>query len=352
MKSAFRNITISPSGNLYGSENVLFDYLSTTELNHIVFVPKKSQFEQKLKNQKWSHRIIGFNPNRLELFYAYLILIILTKGIKVVYINEGGHYKWIKLISKIFKRKYFIVHLRMIFDANVQRIGSLPSNVKLIAISRFVANELNVNKIPVEIIYDGFKLIKQNPTSSKTKSVLKIGIIGRISTDKGIDKFYKLVKELESRSLINQFEFSFYGSNRLTSEDLRLFNSFEKKYSNIKYTGFKNPDEIYKEIHAVLHFNTEEGLGRVFLESIANGIPFIGFNSAGIREVGEILNQENLLIDPDKSDNIEKMVNLLIETSNNYKSICQTIYLCQKKLNNFDINNYSQRLDIILSKKK
>lgn len=76
MSKKHQVITISPSGNLYGSENVFFDYLCTTELNHIVFVPKNSSFEQKLKSQKWNHRIIGFNPNRLELTVALLVNII------------------------------------------------------------------------------------------------------------------------------------------------------------------------------------------------------------------------------------------------------------------------------------
>lgn len=349
MSKKHQVITISPSGNLYGSENVLFDYLSTTELNHIVFVPKNSSFEQKLKSQKWNHRIKSFNPRRLKLFYAYLILFILISRIKSVYVNEGGHYRWIKFLAKLLPSIKYTVHLRMIYDAKIERIGyKIPKNVRLVAISKYVAEALTNFEIKVDIVYDGFKLINQNPTNSKRDKVLKIGIIGRVSTDKGINKFYQLINELELRSLMNQFEFHFYGSNRLANEDLNLFNSFQKQYSNIKFRGFENPDKIYKEIHAVLHFNMEEGLGRVFLESIASGIPFIGYDSAGISEVGKILNQENLLIDPD--DNIEKMVNLLIKTSTNYETICQTINLCQKKLNTFDINEYSQRIDTILSK--
>ena len=82
-------ITISPSGNLYGSENLFLDYLCTIELNHIVFVPKNSQFEHWLKSQKWNHQVIGFNPKSLKFFYAYLFLFVSFKRNKSVYLNEG-----------------------------------------------------------------------------------------------------------------------------------------------------------------------------------------------------------------------------------------------------------------------
>ena len=42
-------LIISPSGNLYGSENVLLDYLNGTGWRHTVAVPVGTKLEQKLR---------------------------------------------------------------------------------------------------------------------------------------------------------------------------------------------------------------------------------------------------------------------------------------------------------------
>jgi hypothetical protein len=47
-------IIISPSGNLYGSEQVLFDYLVHTSKFSYTFVPKNSIFASTLKKKKSS----------------------------------------------------------------------------------------------------------------------------------------------------------------------------------------------------------------------------------------------------------------------------------------------------------
>ncbi|MDI1323216.1 MAG: glycosyltransferase [Algoriphagus sp.] len=344
-------ITISPSGNLYGSENVLFDYLLTTKLNHIVFVPKNSQFQQKLQNQNWDHHIIGFNPKSLEFFYAFLFLFILSKQITSVYINEGGHYKWIKWMAMILPKTKFTVHLRMVYDARIDRIGQkIPKNIRLLAISHYVAEELKNNEIEVEVVYDGFI---NNITSYKfpiSGKKIKVGIIGRISVTKGIHKFYELIDELKKRKQFHLFEFHFYGSNHLSKGDSDFFFTLLKDNPSIHFHDFQTPETVFKSIDLVIHFNKEEGLGRIFLESIANGLPFIGYNTSGISEVGEILGLQHFLIEGYQKDDTEELTKLLVSVAKNLISIQESIYLSQKKLSNFDIYVYVKKLDLNLLK--
>ncbi|MDX1652590.1 MAG: glycosyltransferase [Brumimicrobium sp.] len=351
MSKNHKIVTISPSGNLYGSENVLFDYLCTTELNHIVFVPKDSQFEQKLKSQKWNHRIKRFNPKRLELFYTNLILLLLTSRIKSVYVNEGGHYKWIKLIAQILPRIKFTVHLRMVYDAKTQRIGfKTLENIRLIAISEYVAQELKKNRIKVDIIYDGFKC-QNNITKEKTedKSIYQVAIIGRIAESKGIFQLPQILKELDKQNEIEHFSFNLYGEIML-SESKEAFDLETKKYKNyIHLKGFKTTDEIFKTTHLVLHLSKEEGLGRIFLESICFKKPFIGFYSSGLREIANLTGLDELMVDlsDNEQDNAKSIAEKLTNIKRNYSEYSEKINP-SKDLEPFSIAKYSYQIDSIL----
>lgn len=344
-------ITISPSGNLYGSENVLFDYLYTTELNHIVFVPNNSPFEQKLKSQKWNHRIKSFNPKRLKLFYAYLILFILISRIKSVYVNEGGHYKWIKFLSKLLPSIKFTVHLRMIYDAQVERVGLiLPKNLRLIAISQYVANELLKKRIDVDVVYDGFTCINNTKEEKNgEKNIFQVAIIGRIAESKGVFLLPKIIKELDKRSEIQNFSFNLYGEIML-NKSKETFDLETKEFQDfIHLKGFKTTDEIFKTTHLVLHLSKEEGLGRIFLESICFKKPFIGFYSSGLKEIANLTGLDELMVDLNTNDkeNAVAMANKMIELKKNFTKYSDKISPSQN-LEPFSIAKYTPQMDSIL----
>ena len=129
-----KTIIISPSGNFYGSEQVLFDYLNTTNLSFQLFVPKDSFFEKKLLLQKklWEfNRIKSFRS--VKILYFKIFLELLFKPIKSVYLNEAGHIRYIFILAKVFKSVKFIVHVRLVEDAS--RIKKQAKNLKYFAIS-------------------------------------------------------------------------------------------------------------------------------------------------------------------------------------------------------------------------
>lgn len=93
-------IIISPSGKFYGSEQVLFDYLTNSNVNYSIFVAEKDLFYTKLKKTTRFKDVTSFSNIRV-LYFKMLLFCIFSK-VKTIYINEAGHNKYIILLAKLF----------------------------------------------------------------------------------------------------------------------------------------------------------------------------------------------------------------------------------------------------------
>lgn len=326
-----KKIIISPSGNLYGSENVLFDYLNYSNIEfETVYVPRNSQFHSKLKKAQFRTK-----PYQNLLFlYFELFLRLLTEKIDTVYCNEGGHIRYIELLASTFQRINFVIHIRINEDVN--RAKSKRKNIKFISISRTIFDGINIGNL----IYDGYNFELMNSWNVLVEKVIKVGIVGRITLTKGIGFFTQEFID-NCGSLI---EFHFYGD---IDNDFKQSKLFEELISrqNISFHGFfPNKDLIYKNVDVILHLNENEPLGRIFFESIDFGVPFIGVNSGGIGEIASIIdypyvyNQMNISL-------------VLYGLSNNRWSfdLEQLQYARENAIKHFSINNYSKEIDKLLS---
>ena len=282
-----RTIVISPSGSFYGSEQVLFNFLSNTTKSYKIYVPSNSIFYGKLQVLN-KHKIVGFSTVcwlYLTLFWQFF-----SVPYKTLYINEGGHVKYAKLLAKLFKQIRIVVHIRILEDCNPSRLGQLPSNVLLIAISDYVSNQLN--NYPHYKIYDPLDTVPlQQQKFNKDNSKFRIGIIGRVSESKGLKYYDAFFEYIISNPFKLPIEFKFFGD--IMEHEERAI-TFYKQYQDtdlpILFKGFlNNQDELYAQLNMVLHLNPNEPLGRIGLESWARGIPFVCFNLGGTGEINQLL---------------------------------------------------------------
>ena len=102
------SIIISPSGNFYGSERTLTDFLSSCQNKYIVYIPKKSILSVKINILKSKHLLRYYNLNNIPFLYLKVVYHIIFQNINSVYINEAGHSKYIRLLSYIFSNIKFI----------------------------------------------------------------------------------------------------------------------------------------------------------------------------------------------------------------------------------------------------
>ncbi len=342
-------LIISPSGNFYGSEQVLYDYLGSTSLHFDIAVPEKSVLENKLKNVFSNHTLRGFSNDHLVLFYTKLLTGLLFGRYQHVYINEAGHTRYILLLAKFFPKKKFFIHVRIIEDTAAARWKLLPGkNVTILSISNFIQNALPFNS---ELLYDPFHFTDHEEDSSRPASVemLRVGIIGRVTRTKGLDKLFDLITYLRSIDAEKKFRFKLFGT---IEADARNDNWIDKLASldAVSVEGFyDNQNEMYRSIDCILHLSEQEALGRIFLEAINIGKPFIGMDAAGIGEIGHLLNMEDALVQPGKNAFIEIAGNLKL-IANQYAECCKAIDSVKTKAAEiFGMPAYKNTMDKLLA---
>ncbi|REE27446.1 glycosyltransferase involved in cell wall biosynthesis [Winogradskyella pacifica] len=290
---------ISPSGKFYGSEQTLFNFLSLTNGYDVYIKNEPNGLFEKLKSNTFNHRYFSFN--KLSIFY-FLFSIKLLYKYKKVYINEAGHSKYIIGLSKLFFWKSFYIHVRLTEDTVLSRWKGIGSNIHLISTSKYIADLLNEHvQVQSVVISSPARAFNENIKWNykyNDITIKNVGVIGRLTTSKGIHEMKEFFTYLEKNKNEN-FNFYFYGDVDKTDKNvvafLNLVESF--KHVNVSFEGFvSDKSEMYANIDLVLHFNKEEPLGVIFLEALNQGKPFVGFNSGGIGCIAQNLNLENYMV--------------------------------------------------------
>lgn len=344
-------LVISPSGNLYGSEQVLLDYLKSTKLHFDVMIPVKSKFLEEAKKVVFGHRILNFNDKQLKIFYLQVFFKLLIGKYNTVYINEAGHSKYILLLARIFRSKQFVIHVRIAEDTNISRWKNISDkNIRLISISKTISEKLQFKSTLLYDLYFFSNEYKIN-TSYRNGEITKIGIIGRVTFTKGLLELEKLVDYITQNNLEGLYTFIMYGDITVDLESKPVIKKL-KNNKAIEFRGFvASKKDIYNEIDIVLHLSKMEPLGRIFLEAIDEGKPFIGFNCAGIGEIGQLTGLDELLCNPVNDNFPKEMVIKLEKIRNSYQEYSEKV-IAKKKIaaEIFSVSAYTTQMDYILSK--
>lgn len=341
-------VTISPSGNFYGSEQVLFDYLSETKLQHTVKVKGHGELFIRLKT---IHIYASQFQSEKKMYIALLALCMAGK-VKSVYANEAGHSRYLKAFAFLFPFIRFVVHVRIIEDTKKKRWGGkCPQNLKVVSISRFIQNKLS---IPSRLIYDPYPFSENALIVERDRAKsLHVGIIGRISESKGVDNILELLGLVEKNGCADLFCFHFFGEPTI---EVLLSGKVEKikKFSNVVLEGFvADKGSMYNRINCVLHGAENEPLGRIFLEAIDRGLPFIGINSGGIGEIASLVGLEQMLV-TNHAETIGTQLLFKLQTlKKEYGLALENLALAKERAKNiFSLSAYTEQLDSLLSAKE
>jgi hypothetical protein len=314
-------IIISPSGAYYGSEQMLHEHLIHSKKKFKIYVKTPGSFYKKLKQSGLKHKLLPFNSEKL--LYLKIFIQLLFGNYHSVYVNEGGHIKYIKLLAWLFKSKRFVVHVRLVEDTNKDRLGNTISpNIQLVCVSNFINNKIllnnpDINPTQVLTVHDYYisNDIKE-PSQVKTE-VIRIGILGRVSKAKGISKAKNLLQYWD-KNIEQSVEFYFYG-DVIEDEDVLSFKNAIKTFSSVKvfFKGFVSDKEaFFKTFDMVIHFNALEPFPRIYFDSMARLKPVLGFDSGGIGEQARIFGFEDILVKLD-DDWSKNMSDKIIEVADN-----------------------------------
>jgi glycosyltransferase involved in cell wall biosynthesis len=342
------NILISPSGKLYGSEQVLIDYLYYTRLKFSVFVSGNGLLYNELK-RKFEKLDISVFENVRSLYFRIFFLC-LTKKVTAVYVNEAGHSKYIFLLARFFKKVKFVIHVRLIEDTSLGRSprSIRTNNITVFSVSRFISAKIPVKNTQ---LYDPYPFEKDETLiRTRRPEVLVVGIIGRLSVSKGIDTIIQLLELVSINNLTDKINFQFYG---YITDDVDSFRSSKlKAFGNAGLNGFESEKEkIYNSIDCVLHASPVEPLGRIFLEAIDFNKPFIGIDNGGIGEIGSLLNLDKLLVDPGQDGTAQELLEKLILLHGSYDTFVNMVF-SRKGLAKeiFSPEKYAAKIDSFLKK--
>lgn len=343
---------ISPSGNLYGSEKVLLDFLTTTKNSYDVWLPK-GKLHKKLGSEK-KHQFFLFSS--VKLLYIKLGCLLIIGKYRKLYINEAGHIKYIKILAKLFPNREFVVHIRLKEDAEHERIGYLQANIKLIVISKYIGSLVEKLGLPYAHIYDPFKMAMQklpittNISGKRTK--IKLGIVGRVTPSKGLAEILSFVRFL-NYSHNSRIELNFFGDVEKDKVEVREFIKEIEELSYVKlfFIGFTSSiTEIYNSIDLVVHFNHMEPLGRITFETIWFGKPFFGFTSGGTGELCHCLGLQKFLVILEKGweqNLLNKIESFANANNENYDDVRKAQNIIES---HFTVEKYTQGLEKILDK--
>ena len=335
-------IIVSPSGSFYGSEQVLYSHLDYTKKSYTVFVPANSFFSEKLKQQ---HKHNVYNFSSVRLLYVKIFLKLLFAKYTTLYINEGGHIKYAKLIAKLLPFVNVFVHIRLVEDTTSSRLGKLPKNLKLISISSFIRELLLPGYTSIKIVdpLDISNVFKQR--FKFNKQCIRIGIMGRVSLSKGLYNYEKLFNHYFSLQDLKNIQFIFFGD--VVDKEKEALEFFDKysglDFPQIEFKGFvEDQEKIFSSIDAVLHLNEKEPLGRIGLESWARGIPFVCFNAGGCKEINQTLGMERFSLPSDTNWEVE-VIDLISSLDNFSNTEQDTARLNLQSY--FSIDRYVEQLE-------
>lgn len=336
-------IVISPSGNFYGSEQVLFDYLKNTSFTYHVFVPEETVFFEKVKTT--AHQVSTFGS--VKSLYFRIFRMLLTGKYKTVYINEAGHSSYIHLLAHLFRKVRFVVHVRIMEDTQPVKWRHLRKhNTTLIAISDFVQKNLAPESIVIRDLFD-FPPHVPRRTMARDKA-LEIAIIGRISYTKGFRSLVALSRAINEMHVERKLILNLYGD---VSDDVKADAdlAYLRTQAHVRFHGFVNNKMIYDQNDLVLHLSKTEPLGRIYFEAISSGRPLVGFNAGGIGEIARLSGLSDFMVEEsvDEANSIIEKIISIAHFPNLDGAIDNAISLMKEA---FSVECYVNALDRLIMK--
>jgi len=166
------------------------------------------------------------------------------------------------------------------------------------------------------IQYNSVELPRKINRSNSSK--FRIGFVGRVEREKGLNKFLEIAYENKDKFLFNIFS-----SNQIT------LNNNQKKY--LKFFLNRSASTIYKNIDLLLVTSPIENCPFSVLEAKSYGVPSLVYHTEG--GINEIIknNYDGIIINSGKKK--IKVINYINKIKFNYKFFSYNAYNSAKKYN-------------------
>ena len=363
---------VSSSTEIYGGEINLIQLLKS--------INKKKYNILCLYNRisKLESYIIGHNVYLLpQDFYEYnisniieiiliilrLLFIIIKFKVKLIYINVPKEFKYIRIISKVFKIPT-ILHIHAEESDESLRWIKANQATRIIFPSKYTMNITIshsewIDKRKCSYVHNAVdfnSFYPQKKTSSIIEPSLKLkyptlSIVGQLNCNKGQHIFIEMANKLKTENI--QLNYIIVGDVKKINlkykiKLLKMVNNYQLN-KDIIFAGFrKEIPEILSLSDLLIVASLRETFGRVIIEAMACGTPVVASSVGGINEIFED-GKGGLFFKPNSVDDLVKKVRIFIDNPNWWKKqkrvaveTCKKKY-CQKKHTN-KIESYIDNL--------
>ena len=215
-----------------------------------------------------------------------------------------------KILSSIIKKHKIIYTAHNIFDNRLKLYKYSVQGARVIAVSiavkEHLKKQLNLNN--VEIIYNGIKVDNSKETSSEVTDFtgVKIGFIGRLDYQKGVDLLIKSLARLD----YSDYKMYIIGAGQMENELKELVSTYELT-SNVEFLGYRDDISALINSFDFLVFPSRfEGFGLALAETFLREKTAVVTNILGF---SDLINENNsVVVESENIDKIKEGIELLI----------------------------------------
>ncbi len=287
-------------------------------------------------------------------FYFEFLLFVDKNKYDVIHINEFLVIPILPFIKKKYKSSKIVIHLRTIITEDNNFLKRICFNIVEKNVHTIIAIDENVkNCLPSKlkrktvVMYNPQKFSK-NLIKKKRSKILRIGFVGPINKDKGIEKLISVAKKINEKQrrvlfiLFGNLEKNFLSTllHYLNIKKNYYFyfkkNNFFKK-ENIKVKRFtKNINKIYKLFDVNISIQDPGSYGRSMIESASYNIPSLislkkNFNEAIIHK------KTGFFVKHDDEKSLIEGINFFLKNKKIINKLGRNNYLFFKKRHSTEI---------------
>lgn len=332
---------ISRTMDIGGAEKIVYQLATDLkeEFDSVHIASTGGLWEEEL-NKKGivHHKILDIeskSPKTLAKNFKILCAIIKRHKIDIIHTHHRMAAFYARLLMYLFPKVKHVYTAHNIFDNRLKLYKYSVQGARVIAVSiavkEHLKKQLNLNN--VEIIYNGIKVDNSKETSSEVTDFtgVKIGFIGRLDYQKGVDL---LIKAL-ARLAYSDYKMYIIGAGQMENELKELVSTY-KLNSNVEFLGYRDDISALINSFDFLVFPSRfEGFGLALAETFLREKTAVVTNILGFSDL--ISEDNSVIVESENVDEIKEGIELLIRDEEKRITLGKTARISTLDMVEYDV---------------
>lgn len=332
---------ISRTMDIGGAEKIVYQLATDLkeEFDSVHIASTGGLWEDELKKQGIQHHKIldveSKSPKTLAKNFKILSSIIKKHKIDIIHTHHRMAAFYARLLMYLFPKVKHVYTAHNIFDNRLKLYKYSVQGARVIAVSiavkEHLKKQLNLNN--VEIIYNGIKIDDSKETSSEVTDFtgVKIGFIGRLDYQKGVDLLIKSLARLD----YSDYKMYIIGAGQMENELKELVSTYELT-SNVEFLGYRDDISALINSFDFLVFPSRfEGFGLALAETFLREKTAVVTNILGFRDL--ISEDNSVIVESENIDEIKDGIELLIRDEEKRITLGKTARISTLDMVEYDV---------------